>query len=185
MLNSFDPQLVDVNTVKILICYLLNRLGRDISENELYEICVMGEIMDYFLYTDAIDELLKNETIFLRERDGEKYYEISEKGKIGSEDFKLMVPGFFRDRALSYAMKYLARKQAERDVKFEITESESGCKVRCRYLGIGEDMLDFTLFTPDDIQAELVKDKILRNPTEFYAKLIKFITENEEEDFDT
>ena len=53
-------ELRDVNTVSILICYLLHRIDSPIEAEQLFEIAVSTEIINYFFYQEAIDILLKN-----------------------------------------------------------------------------------------------------------------------------
>ena len=46
--EEFILELNDNHAVKVLICYLLKYLVEDITEDELYEIAVAGEIINYF-----------------------------------------------------------------------------------------------------------------------------------------
>ena len=59
-----DYQPNDLNSVKILICYLLHHLEEKTESEELYEIAVDSGIINYFYYNEAIDELLVNDTIY-------------------------------------------------------------------------------------------------------------------------
>ena len=63
MSEAASPELKDIQTVKILICYLLYRINKPIDSEQLYDIAVGTEIINYFFYQDAIDYLIKNDSI--------------------------------------------------------------------------------------------------------------------------
>ena len=42
------PEFNSVHGVKVLLCFLLNRLNRDITEEQLYEIVLDSEVINYF-----------------------------------------------------------------------------------------------------------------------------------------
>lgn len=54
-----STELKDVQTVKILICYLLYRINKPVDSEQLYDIAVTTEIINYFFYQDAMDYLIK------------------------------------------------------------------------------------------------------------------------------
>ena len=58
-----STELKDVQTVKILICYLLYRINKPVDSEQLYDIAVTTEIINYFFYQDAMDYLIKNNSI--------------------------------------------------------------------------------------------------------------------------
>ena len=49
----------DPSTVKIMICYLLQRLDRPVSESELVELLTGDQTVNYFLLTTALSGLKK------------------------------------------------------------------------------------------------------------------------------
>ncbi|HAS79023.1 MAG TPA: DUF4364 domain-containing protein, partial [Ruminococcus sp.] len=53
----------DTDSAKLLICYLLKKMEKLIEAGQLYDIAVGSGIINYFCYNDAIEILLKNETI--------------------------------------------------------------------------------------------------------------------------
>ena len=62
MANYFPDinyELNDLHSVKVLICHLLNSIHKEVSLEELYEIAVGSEIINYFYYNEAIEDLLK------------------------------------------------------------------------------------------------------------------------------
>lgn len=181
-MNEFNNiEMYSAHDVKVMICYLLDKLKNPVTEEQLYEIVQESEIINYFYYTEAMGDLLKNESIVQIERNGAIYIEATEKGKYGAEYFNDSIPYYFRKKLLKTAMYYFARLKRESEADIEITEVSNGCEVNCTIKDTSFDLMRISLYAPDYDQAKVIKDKILLNPTDFYSKVISFALENEEE----
>ncbi len=181
-MNEFNNiEMYSAHDVKVMLCYLLDKLKNPVTEEQLYEIVQESEIINYFYYTEAMGDLLKNESVVRVERNGEIYIEATEKGKYGAEYFNDSIPYYFRKKLLKTAMYYFARLKRESEADIEITEVANGCEVNCRIKDTNFDLMRISLYAPDYDQAKVIKDKILLNPTDFYSRIIGFALENEEE----
>lgn len=185
MSEAASPELKDVQTVKILICYLLYRINKPIDAEQLYDIAVGTEIINYFMYQDAIDYLKKNNSISVStDENNNQIYTLTEKGSNCAKTLRGYVPKSYRDKIVQAALKYFAKIKYENEVKIEYIKLEKGYYVHCRCLDIGDDLMDLKLFAPDLSQAELLGKNIMINPTGFYSKILNFALNNEEEVFD-
>lgn len=184
MSEAASPELKDIQTVKILICYLLYRINKPIDSEQLYDIAVGTEIINYFFYQDAIDYLIKNDSIKVNNDNNIKLFELTEKGRNCAKTLRGYVPKSYRDKIVQAALKYFARIKYENEVKIEYIKLEKGYYIHCRCLDIGDDLMDLKLFAPDLSQAELLGKNIMINPTGFYSKILNFALNNEEETFD-
>lgn len=186
MAEMADTNIKDVHTLNILICYLLYKLNRAVEIEQLYEISVSSEIINYFFYQDSIDYLLKNELIRIEKNDsGADCYILTDKGINCAENLKMYVPKSNREKLVLAAMKYFARLKKEEEVKVEYIKLDNGgyyTRVRC--LDIKADLMDLKLYAPNLTQAKLLGEKIMNDPAGFYGKLITIALENEEEEFD-
>ena len=52
------PRMTDQSDVKVIICYLLDRTDRSVTEEQLGIICESVGI-DYFMLKDAVNDLLE------------------------------------------------------------------------------------------------------------------------------
>ncbi|MEG0614816.1 MAG: DUF4364 family protein [Oscillospiraceae bacterium] len=181
---EFSLELTDLHSVKILLCYLLKKLDKPIKPEQLYEIAVGSETVNYFFYTEAIADLLKNETILKQEINGEEVFVLAEKGYFGVDEFRKYVPKSFRDKLYVCALKFFSELKRQNEVKCDFIELENGCYIKCRILDVNDDLMELKLFAPDLEQAELIRDKIMLNPTDFYGKIIGFALDNVEEVFE-
>ena len=172
--------LTDTYAVKILICYFLRQINRPITPLQLTEIATDDGIVNYFVFTEAINQLLDAKTITLEEQDGEEYYVLSELAKLGADDFKRIVPKSFRDKILGSGLRFFAKLKNEKDVKVSITEQERGYTVGIHCTDGPLMLMDLRLYAPDREQAELLRDQIIKNPADFYGRVLDFALENED-----
>lgn len=174
----FSP--VDVFEVKILLAYFLNKIARPVTAAQLMEIATSENVVNYFLYVEAIQQMIENGTVAVEEQDGTEVYVLTETGRRGAVDFKTLVNKSVRDRIYAAGLKLFAQLRAEQEAKFEITETQAGCTVRCICEDNGMTLLDMTLLAPDREQAEYIRSKIQLSPSAFYGKLLDYVIENKE-----
>ncbi len=182
---EFTPAELDsAHYVKILLCYLLNKLNRSVTEEQLYEIALDSETINYFSYTEALGELLKNGSAKKVNNENGVYIELTEKGRHGADYFDETVPRYYRYRILKAAVYYFARLERKNDGSAEVVPTENGFEVRCTIKDSSYDLMRMALYSPDREQAELIGEKFMLDPVGFYRKVVGFVLENEEEKID-
>lgn len=177
--SVLNPQ--EVYEVKLLLAYFLCQIDKPCTPNQLLEIAT-GEngVVDYFLYTEAVSEMLETGTFEKKLIDGEEYIVISENGKAGAESFKRLVPKSVRDRIYASGMRLFARIKNEQTVKCEIKDLEKGCTVKCVINDSGFELMSLSLFAPDREQAKHIRDKIEQNPSALYGRVLDYVLCNED-----
>lgn len=165
----------EVYEVKLLLAYFLNQIDMPCTPVQLMEIATGEGIVDYFLYTQAIKEMLESGTIKSEERDGIVYYVLSEKGRAGAESFKRLVPKSVRDRILASGLRLFAKIKNEQNVTAGIEDTDKGCTVKCIVTDSGVELMELSLFAPDREQAEHIKRKIVSNPSELYGRIMDYV----------
>lgn len=177
MANYFPDinfELNDLHLVKVLLCNLLSNLNKEVTPDELYEIAVGSEIVNYFYYNEAIDDLLKTGAIEQKRKNGKEFISITPKGNYGAEELRRCVPKSVRDKILSVALKYFSKQKMSKEVECVIEQTKTGFYVNCKIHDIHEDILQMKLYSPKYEQALLIKEKIQSNPSEFYEKIISY-----------
>lgn len=172
----------DSYAIKILICYFLRQIDRPITHNQLIEIATSAGGVNYFTFSEVVAQMLETGMLLEKEIDGEKYYVLSTASWEGANDFKTLVPKSFRDRILSAGLKFFAKLKNDNDVKVSVSKMKIGYSVNCVCTEGEVVLMDLKLFAPDEEQANMLADKIVDNPADFYAKVIDYAIENEEYD---
>lgn len=171
-----------LHSVKILLCYLLNKLDMPVSPDDLLQIVMDSEIINYFYYNDAVCALLDNGALVLKkDADGGDVYVLGEKGVKSAEYFKDNVSGFFRERLMTSALKFMSDKRHSQTVRNEIEEAPNGCYLKTVIRESGFDLMEMKLYAPDAEQAKFMGDKIHGDPVEFYRRVMEYILSNKEE----
>lgn len=172
--------LTDSYAVKILICYFLKEIDRPVTTDQLTEIATADGIINYFIFTEAIEQMLEAKTVEKKMIDGEEHIVLTEIGREGAESFKKIVPKSFRDKILVSGLKLFSRLKIQHDVKCEISPLDKGYQIGCTCHDNDVVLMDLKLFAPDESQAKLIQEKIMQNPTEFYGKVLSYVLENEQ-----
>lgn len=185
MSKMADTEIKDVPTLNILICYLLNKIGKPVNTEHLYDILISNELVNYFYFQDSIGYLLKTEQIKIeKDENGEDCYVLLPKGVCCARELKKYAPKSYRDKLVLAALRYFAQLKMKREIKIDYIELESGCYVHIRCLDTKNDLMELKLFAPDMTQAKLIGDRIMLNPAGFYGKIIELVLTNEEIPYD-
>ena len=182
-MQDFKTEISTLHSVKIAVCYLLDEIEKPISEQELYEIVMKSEAVNYFHYNQAIDELLKSGAVTKFEENDENFFQLEEKGRPRAECYNDYVPYHFRKRLLKSAFAFFSAQKRDKEAKIDITETATGYNVDCTIGGDELELMHFSIYAPDRDQAEMIKEKIHLNPELFYTNVIGFLLENKEEEF--
>lgn len=185
MAAKADTEIKDVPTLNILICYLLKKIDKPVNTEHLYDILITTGLVNYFSYQDSIGFLLENGHIRIEtDEKCEDCYTLMPKGTACAKELKKYAPKSYRDNFVLAALRYFARIRMEQEVNIEYTESENGCYVRVRCHDNKNDLMDLKLFAPDKSQAQLIGNRIMLNPANFYSKIIELVLSNEEDPYD-
>ncbi len=185
MAQMATPPITDSHTANILLCYLLYRIGQPVQVSQLYDIAVTEDIINYFAYQDAIAYLTSHHSIEVEtESNGMRYYVLTQKGEKTAKELRQFVGKAYRDKLVTAALRYFARIKRENEVKIEYISLEKGYYVHIRCLDIRDDLLDMKLYAPDETQARYLGEQIMRNPADFYGKILEAAFSNREEPLD-
>lgn len=184
-----NPELNSVHSVKILLCYILDRLNRPVSEEQLRAVSEDSGIINYFYFSDALEELIQNGSVTaetVSETDGSvtRSITVTEKGRLGSEYFNRYIPLVFRRKLLKAAFSYFAALDRESVCDCRITDNADGCTVDFILKDGSCELINMSFYAPDRDQAEMISEKIKANPTDAYKNILGYLLNNREEEID-
>lgn len=161
------------NDIRILVCYLLQSVPVPLSQEDISDILQEKALANYFEIQDAVASLLKLENI---EETPAGLLQLRESGTQIAQQLDTSLPLTVRDKALEGAMKMLTRARNEQDHKVEITETAEGCRITCHISGGAQELMSISLYVPDRLQADLVKEHFYRDPGKVYELLLGALT---------
>ena len=83
---------------KVLILYILNRVGKDISNNALLNLVLAVTDMNYFYFQQFLLDLIQNKYITSYEKDEHTFYMITDYGKETLSLTQDILPGIIKLR---------------------------------------------------------------------------------------
>ncbi len=162
--------------IKILVCYILDRVKEPMQRKLLCECLQDGGLVNYFDLVSAIDDLIGNGMIYGHDSDGEEYLTVTQSGKTNSQALETTLLPSTREKAVNAALKILARAKAERENKVNIKRTETGFIVEFTIKGFGEELMNLSLYAADILQADKLRDAILSDPVGIYSSVIDSLT---------
>ncbi|MBQ5311682.1 MAG: DUF4364 family protein [Oscillospiraceae bacterium] len=160
------PRMTDQSDVKVIICYLLDRTDRSVTEEQLGIICESVGI-DYFMLKDAVNDLLETGALI---KQGD-LLSIGENGHKSSEYFSKYLPLVFRRRILKEALGYFRTIGFTDGCECCVEENDGRYSVHFSVDGGGFQVLDLTLLAGDREQAEKLAENIRMDPMESCSRL--------------
>lgn len=183
-----EPEVSSVHMVKTLLCYILDRLSgvcRRITDEQLQLISEDSGIINYFFFSDALDELIANGSVTSESAsDGKRIISLAEKGRLGAEYFNSTIPLVFRKKLLYAAFSFFSRLERKNQCSCEIRKIENGCMVDFVMEDKDFELMNMSFYAPDEEQAELIRDNIMANPQGAYSNILQLLLNNREEKID-
>lgn len=171
--------------LSVLISDVLMRFQGSLPERWLYDILVGGGFLSYFLYADALGALTDHgAAVMVPDETGGDCCVLTETGSRNVKNLRLMVPKIFRDQVHLYALRYVTKQRALRDLQISYEDAADGCRLCLRCFDHGSEMFFLRISAPSHESAEELGERILRNPARFFGKILDFAMTNEEEPFD-
>ena len=159
--------------IKILICYMLAGVDEPLPRQSVLEIIAAGGMANFFEAGAAIDELIRLHNLTEGE-DGWLY--LTEDGRQAASTLSGMIPFTLRERSVQAALKLLTRMRREKENRVTVEKLEHGRLVTCEIQDAGQPLLSFSLRVADDLQAGLIRERFLEDPTLIYSSLIALLT---------
>lgn len=168
----------------ILIGDVLRRFDGALPEDWLYEVIVNGGNMSYFLYEDALGAMLETGSAERHLKDGTAEIALTATGLDSVRRLRHYVPKVFRDKVHLAALRYVTRQKALRDLQLTYEPDDTGCRLCMHCTDNGQEMFFLRIHAPSRDAAELLGERILRNPAGFFGKIVDLAMQNEEIPFD-
>lgn len=175
-LNSDDQTLAES---KILLLYILSKVKKPISHNELLDLVLSIVDMNYFYFQQFLLDLLEDNYIFTYKQEGVDIYEITEDGKNAIDLTIDIVPGILKLQVDSKFKENLETIKDKFSISAEYTPlSEKEFSVRCKIVENNITIFDLQAHAGSRNQAKQIVDNWNNNATEMYPKLLEILVDN-------
>lgn len=167
--------MTDKYQVKILICYLMNTVSVPFTAEQLNEIFQDTQIVNYFTFCEALDELLESGHLSALENGA---YRLNALGEETAQRLARSLPKSIQDNVVQTAMRLIAKQKHESENEVSIVQADQGFYVICTIHDIDFDLIQLSLYAPDEMQAQVIRHNFLKNPATLYQRIIDHLTQN-------
>lgn len=164
---------------KVLILYILNKIDRPVNNDELLQLVLSVEDMNYFYFQQFLLDLLENKYIEkYKENDyTEQIYKITNSGRETLELTKDLIPGIIKLKIDSTIKGELQDIEEEVSIISEFTpEDDGGFIVTCKVVEHNKTIFQVSTFAASREQAKCISDNWKENAINIYPNMINLLT---------
>ena len=158
--------------VKALVLYILDASSQSLEREHLTEIILNDGLVDYFDFSQALQELLQEGLIDITSPDEINTFVITNVGIQTKDLYEKNIPFNVKKRALAALTRVLAKIKRDSNTHTDITAVEGGFQVTCRLTEDTKVLLEYKVLVPDEMQAHIIADQFVKNPTEKYQSMM-------------
>lgn len=161
---------------KVLILYILNKIGKPISNDALLNLVLAVTDMNYFYFQQFLLDLLENKYITNYSKDDHSFYEITDFGKETLELTKDIIPGIIKLRVDSNFKSEMESFENEHSVIAEYTpRSENYFDITCKIVERNETIFEVKTFAGSPKQAKDIVDNWKNHADEMYPAILNIL----------
>lgn len=174
-LNSDDQTLAES---KILLLYILSKVKKPISHNELLDLVLSIVDMNYFYFQQFLLDLLEDNYISTYKQENVDIYEITSEGKNAINLTINIIPGILKLQVDSKFKESLDTIKDKSSVFAEYTPlSEKEFSVRCKIVENNTTIFDLQAHAGSREQAKQIVDNWNNNVTNIYPKILEILVD--------
>ncbi len=161
--------------VKALILYILLSASCPLNQTNLTEIVLNDGLVDYFDFSQAIQELLQEGLLDIVSPEESNTYIITNVGKQTEQIYERNLPFIVKKKVLAALTKTLAKIKRDSNTYTEISPCPAGFLVTCRLTENEQILLEYSVLVPDQLQAHMIADQFSKFPTEKYQAILSSV----------
>ncbi len=166
---------------KALILYVLDKIGKPVSNTVLLKLITSINNMNYFYFQQFLLDLIETKYIICYQNEKETIYELTEEGKQALQLIKDLIPGYLKFKADNNFKENLRKIENELSVTADfIPNGENDYTVKCNITEDNKTIFEIETFAASREQAKAIVDNWLENSDSIYPRILEIITNFEE-----
>lgn len=155
--------------IGVLICYILDNIGKPFLKDDLVEIIQENGLANYFETIAAISELVKCRNLEYTD-DKQEMIAITANGRLISKQLNTNLSLSVRQKAVNATVRLIERRKIEHENPVSIKKADGGgYNVTLRITDGMRDLMSLTVFVPTISEANAVKRSFHKNPQRLYS----------------
>lgn len=170
---------------KVLILYLLNKVHKPITNDNLYKLVLSAIDMNYFYFQQFLLDLISADFIINYQKEDQTVYELTNHGKTTLDLTLDILPGIIKLKADTNLKSILDNIENEHSVIAEFTpRSEDHYIVVCKIMENNETVFEIKTFAGSRDEAKKIVDNWKNNAEIIYPNLLETLTKNYKKNID-
>lgn len=167
---------------KVLILYILNLIHRSIRQDDLFQIILSINDINYFYFKQVLTDLIESNLVGTYTKEEEQVIEITSEGIKAYTLTKDVLPGLMKLKADNILDKELSIIEEESSVIAEfIPKNENDYTVKCKIVENNETIFEVRTFAGSRDRAKKIVDNWNLHATEIYPKILNMLIQNKED----
>ena len=169
----------NVRNAKIFVLYLMENINYPLDFVTLNDIVMQTDYVMYLDLAEAFGEMLEGGLLSESEREGEKVYEVTDRGRHVARELKSdILPGIL-DRALEAALRYLSFRDRGVVPRCTVTKEENGrFSVTASFEEKGVVLFSQTLLVDTEDRARRMQSNFYERPEAIYRGVHALLSGN-------
>lgn len=166
---------------KALILYVLDKIGKPISNTALLKLITTINNMNYFYFQQFLLDLIETKYVIAYPKGKETIYELTNEGRQALELIKDLIPGYLKFKADNNFKENLRKIENELSISADFTpNSDNDYTVKCQITENNKTIFEIQTFATSREQAKSIVDNWMHNADLIYPKLLEILTDNKE-----
>lgn len=169
--------LKSMTEIKIFLLFLLDNIRYPIDYTTLTGIISDNVPELTFDYEESLRELADSDHLLFDEMDGEKYYMISDSGRLIAAELYDRLDPAFREESIKSAAKHISLTKSNAKIQAQITElPDKRFSVSLKSTDKTGELFSISLSVNSRAQAENIVSNFKRNPDNVYRGMLFCVT---------
>ena len=161
---------------KVLMLYIINSMTDDFTDNDLFKMVAEINDINYFYFSDILDDLINSKLVETYTKDEQKLLEITDKGKQSLELTIDILPGILKLKTDNVLKNRISIVSDEKAVTAEyIPESETDYTVKCKIVENNKTIFEVRTCAGSNENAKYISDNWKQNAYTIYPKILDLL----------
>ena len=169
---------------KVLILYMLNKINKDIAENNLFKVISSINDINYFYFGQTLNDLAQTRLVDSYTKDKDTIFRITSEGKNALSLTKDLLPGIIKLKADHIFKEELSNIEEESSVVAEYTpRNENDYTIKCKIVENNETIFEVSTFAGSRDNAKKIVDNWNKNANAIFPKILDLLLNSSDNNF--
>lgn len=165
--------------IRLIILYTLKHFKISMTMDQLQDVLVWQDIIDYFTMADFLLDMEKLGMLKTVIIENKTHYDITDKGKETVNMFKNKIPMSIRDKIYEKCSDMLSEMANGRKVVADIVPiDDKKFMARCGIYDFGTPLMEINIFAGSRKHAEIIAERFKTESANLYKTILEKIIEN-------